>query len=77
MPGGRLGYLEPIYLQAMCLQCHGSDLGSGVRERLAELYPEDRATGFAEGDFRGMFWVVVPIDPGSGKASEVVSEEPS
>ena len=25
--------------------------------RIAELYPDDAATGFAAGDFRGVFWV--------------------
>ena len=54
---GRSGYAEPIRLQAMCLICHGETLHPDVEGRIAELYPEDRATGFAEGDFRGVFWV--------------------
>ena len=29
-------------------------------KRLAELYPADQAIGFADGDFRGLFWAVVP-----------------
>ncbi len=58
---GRLGTLAPIRLAGACVQCHGSpdDLAPGVSERLADLYPDDRATGFAEGDLRGWFWVEV------------------
>ncbi len=35
-------------------------LAEGVGERLAELYPDDRATGFAPGELRGWFWMKVP-----------------
>ena len=58
----RRGYVEPISVQPLCLTCHGEDIAQPVRERLAEVYPEDRATGFRTGDFRGMFWAEFP-DP--------------
>jgi len=54
--GGRTGYAEPIIAQPVCLTCHGSDIDEGVAKQLAALYPEDRATGFSAGDFRGVFW---------------------
>ncbi len=54
---GRSGYAEPIIVQPLCLTCHGETLHPDVAGRIAELYPEDEATGFAEGDFRGVFWV--------------------
>ncbi|MBW2242523.1 MAG: DUF3365 domain-containing protein [Deltaproteobacteria bacterium] len=60
LPGGRKGYVEPILTQALCLTCHGSSLAPEVSERLAERYPEDHATGFAEGDLRGVFWIELP-----------------
>lgn len=55
----------PLYMRAirintpLCLQCHGApaQLGEGVAERLAELYPDDQGTGFTEGDLRGAFVV--------------------
>ena len=56
---GNIGYAEPIYVQGLCLNCHGSDLEQGVANRVSMLYPNDQATGFEEGDFRGMFWVVM------------------
>lgn len=54
---GRTGYVEPIVVQALCLTCHGSELQPELAARIAELYPGDAATGFAAGDFRGVFWV--------------------
>jgi hypothetical protein len=56
---GRVGYVEPIRVMPMCLTCHGSEIPSSVQSRLDELYPEDQATGFEEGDLRGLFWVEV------------------
>lgn len=56
---GRFGYVEPIDTQAPCLTCHGAVIAPEVAARLAELYPEDRATGFAVGELRGLFWAVV------------------
>lgn len=49
----------PIHLASPCLGCHGpiDILAPGVASALAEQYPDDTATGFAEGDLRGWFWV--------------------
>jgi hypothetical protein len=61
-PGGGLRALLPIRLMKGCLACHGEarDLAPGVAATLARTYPQDRATGFKEGDLRGWFWVEVP-----------------
>ena len=61
-PEGHLGVTLPIRLQSQCLSCHGpaDSIPGDVREALATLYPEDRATGFREGELRGWFWVEVP-----------------
>jgi hypothetical protein len=60
-PDGSLGVLLPIRVQPECLQCHGSaeEISDEVRRKISELYPSDQATGFAEGDLRGWFWVEV------------------
>ena len=55
--GGRTGYVEPIVVQPLCLTCHGTELQPELAARIGELYPDDAATGFAAGDFRGVFWV--------------------
>ena len=60
LDGGMTGYVEPIFVQPVCLACHGDTLAPGVAETLNRLYPDDAATGFAAGDFRGLFWVTYP-----------------
>ena len=58
---GRMGYVEPIRLKAApCLMCHGETLAPAIAEKIQALYPDDQATGFAEGDLRGVFWVSWP-----------------
>jgi hypothetical protein len=56
--GDRVGVLRPAATGSGCLGCHGpiEALTPGVRAALAEHYPQDRATGFAEGDLRGFYW---------------------
>lgn len=57
--GKMVGYY-PILTNAMCLQCHGQpgkDIEAATLERLAEYYPQDRATGYGEQELRGI-WVV-------------------
>ena len=61
--GGRVGYVEPIYVGAPCLTCHGEVVGPALEGKIAELYPEDKARGFAEGDFRGLFWAEFTPEP--------------
>ena len=60
-PAGELGVMLPIKLASPCLACHGENdsLNEDVRSALAESYPDDQATGFAEGDLRGWFWIEV------------------
>jgi hypothetical protein len=60
LPGGRVGYAEPIRVQALCLTCHGGAIPESMSARLDDLYPEDRATGYEVGDFRGLFWAEFP-----------------
>lgn len=62
LPNGHTGALLPIKLQAKCIICHGpaDTIADDVKTQLAELYPQDHATGFKEGDLRGWFWVDVP-----------------
>jgi len=57
---GRMGYAEPIIVQPMCLACHGESLAPDIAVRISEAYPDDQATGFKAGDFRGVFWVEFP-----------------
>jgi hypothetical protein len=60
LPAGRVGYAEAIWVQPMCLTCHGETLTPDVKAALNSRYPEDQATGFKLGDFRGVYWVDLP-----------------
>jgi uncharacterized membrane protein YfcA len=53
--GGEVRYYHPVPVAASCLACHGapSDMEPTTLSALAELYPADEATDFAEGDLRG------------------------
>lgn len=55
--GDRVGYIEPIITQPMCVSCHGDALAGPLAAEIERLYPDDEATGFAAGDLRGLFWV--------------------
>jgi len=53
-------FYQPIPTGALCLNCHGTS-GTNISPALAgtiqKLYPEDQATGFKEGQLRGM-WAI-------------------
>lgn len=55
-------YYEPLRVVDLCVQCHGpvDSIAPDVRAVIAERYPEDRATGYTSGDFRGLIRVSVP-----------------
>ena len=55
-----VGYVEPIFLQPLCVTCHGAELAPDLQAKLKELYPSDQAIGYAPGDFRGVFWAELP-----------------
>lgn len=59
--GDRIGLLRPIGVMPACTRCHGAPTGLDheVKTELARGYPQDQATGFAPGDFRGFLWVEV------------------
>ena len=64
-PEGEFGALLPIRLKAECMICHGpaEDFDPEIRRFIDEIYPEDQATDFADGDLRGWFWIEAPAKP--------------
>ena len=51
-------YYAPIKTMPLCLTCHGTvgeELTKENYEMLAELYPEDKAIGYKDGDLRGIW----------------------
>jgi len=55
-------YMKAVPTLPMCLKCHGRRLNDDIAAKVAELYPDDQATGFVAGDIRGAFTVKLPID---------------
>jgi len=51
-----VGYVEPIFMQPLCVTCHGQTIAPELAAKLGELYPNDQATGYVAGDLRGVFW---------------------
>lgn len=45
-----------------CLLCHGSDLKPEVVAQLKEVYPQDQARDYKEGDIRGAFTISQPLE---------------
>lgn len=60
---GRPVYYQPIYTEALCLNCHGkvgTDIAPNVADKIAQLYPDDKATDFKLGEIRGMWAITFP-----------------
>jgi hypothetical protein len=55
-------YMRALPTQPLCLACHGdaASLSPAVSARLKELYPEDRAVGYAVGQIRGAMTIKRP-----------------
>lgn len=55
---GQTVFYAPIVLKAQCVVCHGEPIEEISEEtlvKISELYPDDLATGFSEGDLRGLW----------------------
>lgn len=50
-------YMKAIPVGQVCLACHGSHIDPALKARIDSLYPEDQATGFAQGELRGAFTI--------------------
>jgi len=55
--GQEFRFMKAVPTGEVCLKCHGTQIAPEVSQILASLYPEDRATGYKEGDIRGAFVV--------------------
>ena len=55
--GGRkeFRYMKALQMQKTCLVCHGAAdaIAPEVAEKIHALYPDDKATGYVEGQLRG------------------------
>ena len=54
-------YMKAIPTASLCLGCHGANIDPAVDAKLKELYPNDQARGFKEGELRGAFTFAKPL----------------
>ena len=45
---------KPLVTKDSCLKCHGSNIDAKITAALKSSFPHDKATGFKEGDIRGV-----------------------
>ena len=55
-------YMRALPVQEFCLNCHGmpDQLSPAVKERLRELYPDDKGVGYSVGQIRGAMTISKP-----------------
>ena len=51
-------FMRAIPTAGLCLTCHGTQLSGEIQHALERFYPEDQATGYADGDVRGAFTII-------------------
>lgn len=58
-----LRYMKALPVSELCLSCHGpvEELDADLRHKLAEYYPNDRATGYVKGQIRGALTIRRPL----------------
>lgn len=56
-------YMKALPTMDLCLKCHGvqDSLSPAVKEKLAALYPQDKATGYSAGQIRGAMTIRKPL----------------
>ncbi len=58
----QLRFMKAIATEGVCLTCHGQDIDPKLKAEIDRLYPNDQATGFAEGDIRGAFSITAALE---------------
>jgi hypothetical protein len=56
-------YMKALPTQDLCLQCHGTPdrISPAVQAKLKDLYPNDKAVGYAPAEIRGAITLKKPI----------------
>lgn len=56
---GKIHFYAPIKVKELCLTCHGDALAKPVDSILKIKYPNDKATGYKEGELRGIWSIIM------------------
>lgn len=56
-------YMKGLVMQGVCMTCHGTPetMPAGVQAKLAEMYPNDQATGYLPNMLRGAISIEKPM----------------
>jgi cytochrome c553 len=56
-------YMKALPTVEVCTNCHGAQdkLSPAVKEKLAALYPQDKAVGYSAGQIRGAITIRKPL----------------
>ena len=59
-----LRYMKPVMTAGLCLTCHGTEkqIPASVKQKIAALYPQDKAIDYKDGQVRGAFSFSKKID---------------
>ena len=57
-------YYKPLKVAPVCLTCHGEKkyMDETVYQKIKTIYPNDKATGYKVGDFRGVIRISIPLE---------------
>ena len=57
-------YYKPLKVMPVCLTCHGEKqyIDDNIYKKIKTIYPNDKATGYKVGDFRGVIRVSIPVE---------------
>ncbi len=53
--GSYYKFYKALEVKGLCVTCHGSEenMSNKIKQKIADLYPSDKAVGYNVGDFRG------------------------
>lgn len=57
-------YYKPLKIKDVCIYCHGEKkyMDAKLYRKIKTIYPNDKATGYKVGDFRGVIRVAIPLE---------------
>jgi hypothetical protein len=58
-------FIKAIPTGEVCMTCHGDTVDPGLKQKILALYPDDQATGFKQGDMRGVFTLKKTLEAGA------------
>jgi hypothetical protein len=58
-------FIKAIPTGEVCIACHGDTVDPRLKQKILAIYPDDQATGFKQGDMRGVFTLKKTLEAGA------------